>query len=333
VRRPRNAELEARVLSIVGRLRARQPIEDRRVELKRGWIDPAKAARRLAGHANAARGDDILWVVGLDEGASEPVVGADETEFSVWHSQVTRCFIEMVPTIESLNVPVDGVTLVALLIDSSRAPYVVKNPAYGLPGGGAVEYEVPWREATSIRSARRSDLLRLLVPVAATPIVQVLDGEVELRRPGELEERFYNLSVNLYLRVAPLAQPLIFPDHDAEVIFSIGNEEIWLRECKLTDCRSPVPMASPSIAGSVAPSPVDTSQRGHGQLVVHASGPLRVLAHSWPGMGPEPDPTKGASARITTLADGHDTPVVIEVDLPNYSLRRGEAPVWTTANC
>ena len=53
-------EIETWVLQIVERVESEQPIEDSRIELKSDWIDPAKAARQLAGHANAAHGDTLL---------------------------------------------------------------------------------------------------------------------------------------------------------------------------------------------------------------------------------------------------------------------------------
>lgn len=47
-------QVEAWVLSIVDRVRKKQRIEDDRVELKAEWPEIAKAARRVAGHANAS---------------------------------------------------------------------------------------------------------------------------------------------------------------------------------------------------------------------------------------------------------------------------------------
>ena len=74
-----------------------------------------------------------------------------------------------------LNIPVDNKTVVALLFETDRAPFVIKNQAYGSPGGGSVELEVPWRENTAIRSARRSDLIRLLAPLELLPEIEILD--------------------------------------------------------------------------------------------------------------------------------------------------------------
>lgn len=232
--------------------------------------------------------------------------------------------------IDNLNVPVDGVTLVGLTIDTSRAPYVVRNPAFGLAAGGNVDSEVPWRDGTSTRTARRSDLLRILVPTIASPTVQLLDGELELIEKDQPDSRLYSLHVNLYLRLPFLVQPLIFPDHDAEIVVSVGGDSVWLRECTLGDAHVRMPSIGRSL-DAAGPALVDTSQRGHGQLIVHASGPIRIIARSWPGIGPNGD-AECASARISMLADGQEVPLVLDVDLPNKSLRR-DSPIWTTPGC
>lgn len=78
-------------------------------------------------------------------------------------------FDELAPEPVSLNIPVDGVTIVALYFETDRAPFVVKNPV-----GGTVQREVPWREATSIKSATRSQLIRLLTPIQKLPTVEVV---------------------------------------------------------------------------------------------------------------------------------------------------------------
>ncbi len=63
----RPADLEAWVLQLIELLDRGARVEDARVELKADWPEPARAARRIAGHANAAHGDPILWVIGVDE--------------------------------------------------------------------------------------------------------------------------------------------------------------------------------------------------------------------------------------------------------------------------
>lgn len=64
----RSAEIERWALEIARRVENQQPVEDSRVELKRAWpTNYANAARRIAGHANAARGEAVLWLIGIDE--------------------------------------------------------------------------------------------------------------------------------------------------------------------------------------------------------------------------------------------------------------------------
>jgi hypothetical protein len=77
-------EIESWALATIDRVVRNQPVEDSRVELKAEWPrDPSRAARRLAGHANAARQEPILWLIGVDEGARS-VPGADYANLAFW---------------------------------------------------------------------------------------------------------------------------------------------------------------------------------------------------------------------------------------------------------
>lgn len=166
-------EVEYWTMSVIEQVESGQPNEDYRVELKAEWPDVKKAARQIAGHANAAHGEPILWLIGVDE--EKGVVGVKNDELANWSAQVKAEFDGLAPQlIRDLNVPVRGKTVVALLFDTDRAPYLVKNPAYGQPHGGPVQLEVPWREARSTRTASRSDLLRILSPIQKNPSFEVL---------------------------------------------------------------------------------------------------------------------------------------------------------------
>ena len=59
----RLVQIENWALDVINSVDAGHPSEDARVELKAEWIEAQKAARQIAGHANAARGDPILWLV------------------------------------------------------------------------------------------------------------------------------------------------------------------------------------------------------------------------------------------------------------------------------
>jgi hypothetical protein len=197
----RRAELEAWVLEVLERVEQGKPVEDSRVELKREWPDPERAARRIAGHANAARGEPILWIIGADE-QGERVTGAPREELANWWPRVEHGFESVAPSLTDLSVPRGDRVVVALLFDTTRAPYVIRVL------GGTPEYEVPWREATRVRSARREDLLRLLLPATRAPTVEVLSARLtRASRAGAS-----TLLVTLYV-VPRTRERVCFPFH------------------------------------------------------------------------------------------------------------------------
>jgi len=214
-------EIENWALAIIERVESRQPIEDSRIELKASWPDdPKKTARQIAGHANAARGEPILWLIGVDENAGQ-VPGADFVEFSSWYARVRASFDELTPEPVSLNVPVGSATVVALYFETDRAPYVVKNPQ-----GGMVQREVPWRVATGVTSATRSQLLRLLSPLQKLPQVEIV-GAVLVAEPWENPqgETYLRWDINLALFLTqPAEQQTVLPSHRCDITFGIAGE-------------------------------------------------------------------------------------------------------------
>jgi hypothetical protein len=199
-------------LSVVERVKLGQPIEDARVELKAEWPEAEKAARRIAGHANAARGAPILWLIGVDE--KNGVLGAPINELATWFPKVESRFDSLAPEHMDLNVPVDGRTVVALYFETERAPFVVKNAAFGQKGGGPVELEIPWRDGTSVRSARRSEMVRILSPLASSPEIEVLAAQLEtMPQYGSGGQRtMWELVLVLYLTAQPNTRTIV-PDH------------------------------------------------------------------------------------------------------------------------
>jgi hypothetical protein len=197
---------------VVERVKSSQPIEDARVELKAQWPAAEKAARRIAGHANAARGGPILWLIGVDE--TTGVVGAQVNELATWFPQVESRFDGLAPEHVDVNVPVDGQTVVALYFETERAPFVVKNAAFGQKGGGPVELEVPWRDGTSVRSARRSEMVRMLSPLASNPEIEVLVAHLESapKHGSNGQRTIWELVLVCYLTAQPDALTII-PGH------------------------------------------------------------------------------------------------------------------------
>lgn len=210
-------QIENWTLNILERLKSGQPFEDSRVELKATWPEASKAARRIAGHANAAHGEPILWLIGVDE--KRGVVGSLNTEFADWYSKVQSQFDGIAPRVIDINIPVGGNTIVALLFETDRAPFVVKNPTYGTERGEVVQLEVPWRENTSVRSATRSDLIKLLSPLQKLPDFEVINCLFTVKQIQNQEDParkwFWSLQLTLYV-VPKTENRIVIPFHRCE---------------------------------------------------------------------------------------------------------------------
>jgi len=95
-------DIESWALNVIQRVESKQPVEDSRVELKSEWPkDHNKAARQIAGHANAAHGESILWLLGVDE--REGVTGVDYEEISNWKQSIEAKFEGLLPPLTHLN--------------------------------------------------------------------------------------------------------------------------------------------------------------------------------------------------------------------------------------
>lgn len=158
-------------------LRGDRP-EDSRIELKgRDVSDIARTARQLAAHANAARGEPIIWVFGVSENARE-VDGVEMGEFSTWISRVEKHFNGPPPhMVYQLHRQRDDKTIVILAFDTRGAPFVVCNPKFNQERGHP-QFEVPWRYGTRTKSAARSELIRFLAPLAEVPECELVDCEL-----------------------------------------------------------------------------------------------------------------------------------------------------------
>lgn len=232
----RSEQLEAWVLSIVDQVTTGPPFEDSRVELKADWPEPKLAARRIAGHANAAGSDHILWIVGVDE--KKGVVPVSPSDLADWLPQVTAEFDGLAPSLRDLVVPTSSGAVVALLFDVSRRPFVVKNAVFGQKGGGPVSLEVPWRRGTAIHTARRDELLRILVPRQALPTIELLEASAEVAIHGPQDpsyggvssviQRSEHLAWTFYLGLYVTPQTtdlLVLPTHKAALGFAVGSED------------------------------------------------------------------------------------------------------------
>jgi len=158
----RNTDIERWALQVIDRVGRKQPIEDSQVELKREWpANPWRAARRIAGHANAARGEPILWLIGVDE--TTGVRGVMYSDFAGWIAPVLAYFDQLPPTYFDLNVPTPtDQIVVAVVFETDRAPYVVRNHHFGTRSDDPIALEVPYRRGTEARTATRAEILLML---------------------------------------------------------------------------------------------------------------------------------------------------------------------------
>src|SRR5262245_50206703 len=175
--RLRPQQLEARVLELVDLVLAGGRIEDDLVECKGQWPDPQKrpSYRQLAGAANKARGEPILWIIGLDEDA-HTLTEVRPVDLADWWPSMSSHFDQEAPELEHHRVVHvgDGQAVTALRFLTDNSPYLI------LSGGedGKLDREVPIRDGTRTRSARRDELMRLLIPAVAPPVAQLLSASL-----------------------------------------------------------------------------------------------------------------------------------------------------------
>ncbi|WP_327585033.1 hypothetical protein OHA25_56605 [Nonomuraea sp. NBC_00507] len=216
----RAIEIEAWVRRIVDRVERGSVVEDGRVELKSIWPDDAnKAARRIAGHCNASAGEAALWIIGVDEKSG--VAGVSGQDMAAWWAKVKSEFDSQAPAVRDLIVNIEGKEVIALAFETDRAPFVVRNPSYGKSGGGPVEREVPWRDGTSVRSATRADLIRLLLPTTALPTIDVISGYGSLSQ-SHVHGRTLHLTLYVYATL-PMGQTVVLPNHQSRAFARIDT--------------------------------------------------------------------------------------------------------------
>ncbi|MFF3963773.1 hypothetical protein ACFYZI_19705 [Streptomyces griseorubiginosus] len=215
----RRQQLELITIRAVEHVLSGQTNEDSLIEFKATWPEVAKV-RQLAGHANSARGEEIIWIIGVDEKA-HALTNPERQDSAQWWAQMSKRFDGLVaPEMMDLVVSIgDSGAVTALLFQTDRSPYVIT-----VPSGGAVEREVPIRDGTRTRSATRHELLRLLMPAATLPDLSVLDAQLGISEGTFREEKRWTAYVSAMLYIEQgMNSSCFFPAHGMRGTLDVHN--------------------------------------------------------------------------------------------------------------
>jgi len=222
----KRSELLARCIPILDAAKDGKPVEDSFVELKSELPEEAKAARVLAGSANAAGGESVIWLVGIDE-KSRKVVGASKDELSSWYPSLERSFDGPAPKLSMVeNIPTGSQIVVAMVFETDEAPYVVTR--------GQDSRDVPWREGNRTRSAYRQELVRTLDAPSLLPVVDVPSAAFRSKRDssGHVSQIIFHAQIYVKPRND---RTVVFPRHDCKAFVEIPGslpktpfDSIWL---------------------------------------------------------------------------------------------------------
>lgn len=336
-------QIEARALAVYDAVKSGKRVEDALVELKRQWPDPQKAARRLAGHANAARGEAIIWIVGLDEDGG--VVDSGDRDAADWWPQVQSHFDGLSPTLDDLVVHTDDGPMAVLRFDTSLGPFVVKNPAYGTTGSGSVEREVPWREGTCVRSAKREDLIRMLAPLQALPSIELLGASIRLTEeeprtgsygePVSAVEREPHLrwSIEIEMYVSPqIGTVSVLPAHTTAVSFELAGDaridvDNSFDSLPFYRARYSVPHRSTGTSSAPDSASIETTSS---EAIIHLPGRLHYrTTHIEPMREVSPAAAATLVYRVTPVYTEHA--MRLEISLRSNDPRNKEKMWWSAS--
>jgi hypothetical protein len=222
----RAVQLEGLVLNAIDALRTGTGGEDDRIEFKRDWPETSKA-RQLAAGANRLNGELLIYVIGVDDrdGSIHPTSNVDA---ATWWHQFESNFDEVAPELSMhLTVRVtETESVVALAFHTDRAPYLVK-----VANGGATERDVPIRQGTRTRSARRHELLRLLLPHVQVPRIYPISGMLHLGQPGYYggdSDRVVQFILQTSVFVEhPIGDPTFLPLHTSRAALILPDEHAF----------------------------------------------------------------------------------------------------------
>lgn len=179
-----SSRVEARVRQAIESKRKGPGGEDDFIEFKRDWPeDTKKFARQLAGSLNRAGSEPVLVIIGVDD-RTGAVTNPPAQDMSNWWPAVTKHFNQVQPEIvKDIGVQVDEDSFVhALVISSDRAPYVFAT------GADPTRFEIPIREGTRTVTARRDQIMRMLVPAVELPTIHILEASFTAVTEHEVQD-------------------------------------------------------------------------------------------------------------------------------------------------
>ena len=174
--------VEVRVNDLVEHVVGGGRIEDDFVECKALLVnDHRKVARQIAALANSARGESVMWIIGVDEDKRCVVSAAGTDELANWWPAVERCFADLAPELQVIHVPTRHGSVMVLHFETDRSPYLVTTD-----GHRGVDMEVPWRVGNQTRTATRAQLLSVLVASTDVPELELIDPVITATGTREL---------------------------------------------------------------------------------------------------------------------------------------------------
>lgn len=223
---PINATFERSVRDAVERVLEGGRLEDSQFEAK-ARVDVSndqfvdRLSERLGGHANAAGGQPIVWILGLDEDAHAITrdISIDQADLV---QRLQRRFDEgeAPRAVEGhwFTFEQRGAVL-AIQFDTSHPPYIVRRR-----NGGNWTYVVPWREGTRVRAARRSELQRVLLRAVQTPSVRPLSISLKIGKND-----YTDLKGRLLFNLPAESYPVFLPYEDISVSIATPTHRSFLK--------------------------------------------------------------------------------------------------------
>jgi hypothetical protein len=191
----------------------------------------------------------------------------DPKDPGAWYQVVRSGFEGGAPDPHVVFVTWRDLQVCALLFETDNPPYVVKNPS----GKGPFQYEVSWRDGTLTRSARKHELLKILLPLQKLPEIELQEATLTAGTADDRADVKWLLTMKAYVTPPPGVQ-IDLPFHKASF-------EIWLNGHRgislplLEHIRiSPRSSYEGSSASRIAATSTEITLNGPGSVEIRCSG-------------------------------------------------------------